>query len=300
MEFFNTITTSLSWLWAHIHVGSLIIALGAGAFLTLSLKKRTGTFCFANIMQALLVTIALYGVLFFMTPTKKPQPKVNANNMLVVGTTADFPPFEFVLDSKIVGFDIDIVNEVAKRIGKEISFKNLPFDTLLSELQLGNVHLLASGLTPTPEKAKRVLFTKPYISDIPLIVISLAKNPPFTSMEELTRKNLVVNAGYTADMYMSKIEGPVLTRLPSAAEGFLAVKSGRADAFVTAKNTVKPFLDKQPANTFNIYVIPDTNESDALAISKKYPELLPKVQHALDAMEKDSTIKTLMKKWKLA
>ncbi len=278
-------------------LNSLVIAMGVGLSLLLfgKLSGRISTYYW---VKTALIMVGIFLVSSSWISQKQIQPKMKPNT-LIVGTSADFPPFSFLHNREIVGFDIDIANEVAKKMGKEILWENMPFDTLMSELQIGTLHMLAAGLTATPGRAQRVFFSEPYLKDVPLIAITLASQPPVTSLGDLNGKIVAVNSGYTADLYMSSIKGPILQHFPAPAEAFLAVKSGRVDAFVTAQNTVNPFLNAHADDKFNIFALPATDENNALAISKKYPELVSAVQKALDAMHKEGTIQALMKKWKI-
>lgn len=85
-----------------------------------------------------------------------------ATKKLTMGTSADFPPYEFhkVVDGKdtIVGFDIDIAKEIAADMGAELVIKDLPFDSLLNELSSGRVDIVISGLSPTEERKKLLTF----------------------------------------------------------------------------------------------------------------------------------------------
>jgi len=249
--------------------------------------------CIILIVAAAIASTYLYLKKKSLAPTTDP-------NVLVVGTSADFPPFSFNKDGVIVGFDIDLATEICKHLNKKMVLKDMPFDTLIPQLQLGTMHIIAAGMTATPERAQKVNFTKPHLLSDPLIVITLAKNPPITSLDELNGKDVVVNEGYTADTYMSKLQGPILKRLPSTSDAFMAINNGRGYAFVTARNTVKAFFDQYGAQKYNVYEIPGTSENDALLVSKKYPALLDQVQKVLDAMQADGSLQNIKKKWGLA
>src|SRR5579863_3065814 len=153
---------------------------------------------------------------------------------VIVGTNAEFQPFSFKQDDVITGFDIDVIAEVLKRLDKKMVLKDMPFDALIPEIQLGNIHVIAAGITPTPERAQRALFTKPHLTGGKLIIVSLKKNPPVADVHDLQGKEVVVNEGYTADSYMSAQPGVFLSRLSSSSvsTGILALKSDRAYAFV--------------------------------------------------------------------
>src|SRR5437868_1703335 len=116
-------------------------------------------------------------IFWWRRPSYTPTPK-DTQQELIVGTNADFPPFSFIKDGTIVGFDIDIAHEVAHRLNKKLTLIDLPFIALIPELQMGAIHIIAAGMTATEERAKQVYFTRPYIQGVPLLVISLTSNPP--------------------------------------------------------------------------------------------------------------------------
>lgn len=241
-----------------------------------------------------LITI-LFGAFLYWHMNKKTS---NDTNALIVGTNAEFPPFCHIKDGKIVGFDIDIIHEVAKRMGKRIEIKDMPFDALIPEIQLGSLHVIAAGMTATPDRSKKILFSQPYLSGDPLVIITL-KNQSNTikNAHDLIGKEVIVNEGYTADTYMSDIAGVNLIRLSTPAEAFLALNSGRADAFVSAKNTITPFFDIYGKDNFTIIPIKNSNETTSLAISRQHAELLEPIEDALSHMKEDGTIESLKKKW---
>lgn len=244
------------------------------------------------------VVVCLGLLLMFVSFGKETE---QTKKSLTVGTNAEFPPFTFMEKGEIVGFDIDIAKEVCRRLGKECVFKDMPFEALIPEATFGSVDFVAAGLNYTPERAQRVLFTKPYLSADPLVILTLSKEGSAHSitLNDLHGKTVVVNEGFTADLYVTPIKEIKLVRLATTADAFLALKTGRVDAFVTAKSTVDMFMETQNAKLFQESIIPDANENCAIAVPKKYPELLIQIQHALDEMTNDGTIASLKLKWKL-
>lgn len=220
---------------------------------------------------------------------------------VLIGTNSEFPPFSFREGDQIVGFDIDIAKAVAKRLGKEPQFKDMPFDALIPDLIMGNVDFVAAGMTYTEERAKRVAFTKPYLTDDALVILTMAepKNGPIDNVDGLIGKTVVVNEGFTADQYLSSKPGINLVRLPATADAFMALITCRVDAFVSARSTVDKFIATQHPSKFKWTVIPGTADDCVLAIPKKYPQLLSEIQTALDDMEKDGTIAQIKTKWGL-
>lgn len=250
---------------------------------------------FYKAIVSVIVIVALVIMYRSKFTSRSEQPQ--AHDFLLVGTNAEFAPFTFVDNGTIVGFDIDIANEVAQRLNKKLALKDMPFETLLPELQLGKIHMIAAGMTPTQERAEKVLFTQPYLEGDFLVVVTLRKNQ-IKDLEELNGKSVAVNDGYTADFYMSARQGPELIRLPSPAEALLALRNENVYAYVSAYTPIKSMLAK---NEFEVELFPiqGTQESTALAISKEYSDLLPLIDQALDDMKNDGTINKLKAKWGL-
>jgi len=220
------------------------------------------------------------------------------NKGWVVGTNTEFPPFATRESGEIVGFDIDVAKAVAKKLGQEIEFKDMPFDALIPDVIMGQVDFVAAGMTYTDERAKRVFFTKSYIKGDPLVVVTFKETP--IAIDDLQKYDLVVNEGYTADLYVSSLPSLKVTRLATPADAFLALKSGRADAFVTALSTVNSFLATQKTPVaFQYTLIPNTADTYAIVVSKNYPEKLIAIQKALDEMEKEGILAELKAKWNL-
>lgn len=221
------------------------------------------------------------------------------NDTLLVGTNAEFPPFTTIENGQIVGFDIDVAKEVAARLGKKIEFKDMPFEALIPDAVLGYVDFVAAGMTYTEERAKRIAFTKPYLTGDPLVILTATKTDSPVVLDDLVGKTVAVNEGFTADTLLSSKEGITLVRLPATTDAFMALKTNRVFAFVTAKSTYDSFLKVQP-NQFYSHEIAGTSETCALVVPRTKPDLLVAIQGALDRMEQDGTISALKAKWGLS
>src|SRR6056297_4099983 len=79
-----------------------------------------------------------------------------------VGTSAGFPPFEYVENGEIVGFDMDLIKEIGKEMGFEVEIIDIAFDSLIPAIVSGNLDIAASGMTIRPDRAKVVSFSDPY------------------------------------------------------------------------------------------------------------------------------------------
>lgn len=251
-------------------------------------------------LYIIIALIAIVSLVIWRRAQQTPTSQASSNT-IIVGINSEFPPFSFKEGDTFTGFDIDVIQEVCKRLKKEIIFRDMPFDALIPEIQIGNIHVIAAGMTPTEERAQRTLFTHPHLTGNPLVIISTKTHEPLTTLADLEGKTVVVNEGYLADSFMSEQPGIELLRLSSAlvSDGMLALQSGRADALVTASHSIKPYFEKYNINDFYVTPIPNTEETSAFAISKYYPDLRRDIQVMLNEMEQDGTLTALKTKWNL-
>ena len=259
--------------------------------MVLSMKKRV--LVVSVVMVALFLVAARYMI------KKNSLAPTFTENVLVVGTSDDYPPYTFSQNGQVVGFDIDLVSEIARRMACRMELKVMSFDILLLELQRGSIQVIAAGITPTQERALRVSFSSPYITADPLLAVTRAVDQKVCDLATMQGKTIVVNEGYTADFYMSAQPGLILKKRETVAEALLALERYKADVYVVAQSAFQPFLKIKGHDKFIAQPLSDVTEKYALAISKKYPELYEKIESALTEIVEDGTIDDLKKKWGL-
>ena len=92
--------------------------------------------------------------------------KIKEKGYFTVGLDATFAPMGYRDENgQIVGFDVDLAKEVAKRIGVEVKFKPCEWDGIIFDLRSGNIDMVWNGMTVTPSRAKQVLFSQPYLAN---------------------------------------------------------------------------------------------------------------------------------------
>ncbi len=247
----------------------------------------------------LIAAICCLSIAFFYSRFSCKKPDI-VENHIIVGTNAQFPPYEFWKNSELVGFDVDLMNEIGFRLDKKIVFKDVAFDSLLLEIQAGSVEVIASAMNPTFERSKKVNFTQTYLESDPLVIITLAENP-LEKIDDLFGKNVTVNDGYTSEIYMkskSDLYGIYLNRLPTPAEALLDLMHKKSFAFVSSFNSIKPFLDQYGIGNFSLLVL-EQKETYALAVSRCHPSLFESLQKVLDEMKHDGSLEKLKIKWQL-
>lgn len=245
------------------------------------------------LFSCLLIGLVFYQIKFGET--------VKNDKVLVVGTSLDYPPYEFI-DSdteKPAGLDIDLVTEIAQRLDKDLIIEDKPFSSLIFGLLTNDVDMIASGISPTERRAKLVLFSDLYLTAMPFVVVTKSAQLQPSSIDDLKNKVVGVNTGYVTDLYMSKEHPDIeLVKLDSPADCFMALQTGVIDAFVTSPHAVKTFLENiSNPNDFFSMQLPGTGEVCAFAVAKNNEELLKQINQALEAMRADGTLEKIKQKW---
>ena len=135
---------------------------------------------------------------------------------IVVYTNAEFAPFEYVADGKVVGIDIDICQKIADELGCEMEIVNTDFDSIIASINSGKGDIGASGFTINDERKEQVNFSIPYYTTTQYIIIP--KGSEIKSVEDLAGKNVAVQIGTTGDLIITdmNLEGITITRLNNA------------------------------------------------------------------------------------
>lgn len=217
----------------------------------------------------------------------------NGGEIIYVGTNAEFPPFGYLENGTMTGFDIDLINEVAKTAGKKIEIKKMAFDGLLPALQVGKIDVIISGMTVTEERKKSVDFSDPYFVSKQAILIN-SDNDKIKSFEDLPKYNVGVVLGYTGDIIVTELGGPIV-RYNGDSQAIVGLKGKKIDAIV---------IDSKPAINYIKYneglkmIETDLAEEEyAIAVTKKRPELLKDINDALRTLKENGGYDNLTKKY---
>ncbi len=212
---------------------------------------------------------------------------------LVLGTSADYAPFEFhkTIDGKdtIVGFDIEVAKEIAKDMGAELEIQDMDFDGLLMALSTDKVDMVISGLTPTEERKQNVDFSDIYYLTEQGVLVGKDRAAEFTSLDQLKGAKIGVQKGSIQEGIASEIEGAQLTALAKIPELVLELTTGRVDAVILEK----PVADQYAATQDKIVVSdvkieqPEEEAGVAIAVKKGNTELVDKINSTIQRL-KDS------------
>ncbi|MBW4935165.1 amino acid ABC transporter substrate-binding protein [Marinobacter sp. F4206] len=215
-----------------------------------------------------------------------------------VGMSGQYFPFTFVEQDTLKGFEVDVMNAVAKEMGREVEYQTAAFSGLFGMLGAGRIDTVANQITITEERQKAYTFSEPYVYDGAQVVIKQG-NEDINGVEDLKGKTVAVNLG-------SNFEA-LLRNLPYADE--IDIKTydsnierdtalGRVDAFVMDRVSASQIIKEKPlplelaGPTFsqitNAYPFKDTEEGRALR---------DEVNAALSALRDKGTLREISEEW---
>lgn len=217
------------------------------------------------------------------------------DNVLRVGTDATFPPMEFVDNGKRTGFDIELMEAIAKNMGKQIEWIDIDFKGLIPGLMSKRFDMAVSAIYITDERKKVVDFTDPYYAG-GLVAMVKDNNAAIKKLTDLDGKKVSVQVGTKSVSYLAE-KFPKVQRVEveKNQEMFSLVDIGRADAAVTGKPAAFQYVRTRGG----LRVLDEqlTTEEYGMALRKDTPELTKAVNASIAKLKADGTYAAIVKKW---
>ena len=215
-------------------------------------------------------------------------------NKLYVGTNAEFQPFEYREGNKIVGFDIDLINEISKICDFNVEIVDMQFDGLLPSMEAKKIDLIIAGMTKTDEREKFVNFSEPYYNSKQVIIVH-KDNEDIKSFDNLSDKKVGVVLGYIGDLIVSDMTNVDVEKFNAVSETILALKSAKVDAIVLDYEAAKNYVSQN--KELKLIETDSANEEYAIAIRKDDTELLNKINDALKTIKENGIYDSLLEKY---
>ncbi|HIU71833.1 MAG TPA: transporter substrate-binding domain-containing protein [Candidatus Galloscillospira excrementipullorum] len=176
---------------------------------------------------------------------------IKAAGELVVGTSADYPPYEFhtEIDGKdtIVGFDIAIAQAFADELGVELKLVDMAFESLLISLQNGDFDLVMAGLTPDEERAKTVDFTDVFFHNKQIVIIRAEDADKYVTTEDMAGTTLGVQAGTIQETIAADLtDENKVVKLKKFPELIMELKTGKIDGVCTNTMVASAYVSAHP------------------------------------------------------
>ncbi len=232
-------------------------------------------------------------------PTDTEIPAANLNlqteGVLVMGTNAEFPPFEYEEGGAVVGLDAEMMQEAAKRLGVELEIKNMAFDSLPEALNAKEIDCIAAGLTVDPDREEVMSFTAGYYTASQTIIVK--KDSNITAADGLTDKKIGCQSG-TTGQWTAEDYTDVANIVPFA-NGALAVEAlinGQVDAVIIDNNPAKEY-GTQYGDQLTLIEDQFEPETYAVAVAKENTALCEAIDKAIAEMKADGTFDTIVAKY---
>lgn len=224
--------------------------------------------------------------------------KIKNNKEIILGTSADYPPYEFPIitedgHEQIVGFDILIANEIAKDLNVNLTIKNLDFSGLLDALNSNSVDMILSGISPTEERKNSIDFSDVYYTAKNVLVTSKEGEKLLTSIDSLKNLTIGVQVGSIQDrIAQEKLKDSNIKSLLRVPELILELLSNKVDALIMENPVAEQYINVNPELTIiNIDELnPTTSLGSAIGIKKGQTELLTQVNKTISRLINENKI----------
>jgi len=214
---------------------------------------------------------------------------IQADGVMVVATSPDFPPFESLEGEEIVGIEVDIMAIIAQKLGVEIQYEPIDFDSVLPGVVAGRFDVGMSGITVTEKRLLNVDFTQPYFLASQAIVVLTGSE--ITCKADLDGKKVSVQTGTTAESYCGENGYNVLSYQANN-DAAQALLSGKVDAWVVDNEVAIAIAADHPEE---MIVLDEamTSEPYAFAFKKGSAALVQAIDEILAELIADGTIQTI-------
>lgn len=217
---------------------------------------------------------------------------------ITFGTNAEFPPFEFVTSSGVIGeydgIDMAIAKQIAEENGMTAAVENMEFDSLLVALQNGQIDAVIAGMTATDERRETVDFSTPYYTATQVMIVK--EDSDIAAATDMADKKICVVQGYTGEVCVQDM-GYTYEAFKKGTEAVMELTNGKCDVVVIDSATAQKYVKDNEG--LKIVEDPGAFESEeyAIAVQKGNTELLDKINKSIDKMLADGTVNELAVKY---
>jgi ABC-type amino acid transport substrate-binding protein len=221
--------------------------------------------------------------------------KIIEAGKIVVGTSADYPPYEFRLlndeEGDIVGIDIDIANEIARELGVTLEVKDILFSKLFESLNAGEIDMIIAGIAPTEKRKEVADFSDVYYQAIQKMLIRADETETIKSIEDLRGKKVGVQKdSIQEESARSQIKGAEFILKEKITELVAALKQGDIDAVILEKPVADSYALRNSDLISIAAGVDDQRMGSAIAVRKGNDELLQKINDVLKKLKDDNKI----------
>jgi polar amino acid transport system substrate-binding protein len=201
------------------------------------------------------------------------------------------------LEGGIQGFNVDLANEIGKRLRRPVEIAATQFSGILPSLQAGTIDFVAAPVTVTKERAENYLFTEGYLNT-DYQFLTKKGEPAITDLKQLKGKVVSVNKGSAYDSWAKGLEAEIGWKVESfgtQTDAVQAVMAGRAYANVAGNTVIQWAVKTQPQ--LQLSYLHATGLVWAAPLRKDSKELLAEIENAIECIKRDGTMAVLHERW---
>lgn len=213
---------------------------------------------------------------------------------LVMATNAEFPPYEYVEDGKIVGIDAEIAALIAEKLDMELEIVDVAFDSIIPGVQSGKYDMGMAGLTVDEKRLEKVNFSTSYATGIQAIIVK--EGSDIKTVDDLAGKKIGVQTSTTGDIYATGDYGEeAITRYDNGAVAVQALIADKVDCVIIDNEPAKSYVKANEG--LKVLDTEYTVEDYAICFAKEDTELKDKVDGALKELIADGSVKEVIEKY---
>lgn len=228
--------------------------------------------------------------------------KPKNENTFILGMDDSFPPMGYRNENnELVGFDIDLANEVCKKMGMKLKTQTISWAAKEQELDSGNIDCIWNGFGYTEDRNNAMTLSKPYVKDKSMFVVKEGSN--YENQYELKGKKIGVQSGSTQEKRLNESNyGKELGEIIGYTDYLTALmdlETGNIDAVYMSQISGNYIIEKQNKEfkTFDATGIGEESKGMVIAFKKGNTELKDKVEKALEELKQEGKLKELSEKW---
>lgn len=258
-------------------------------------KKKLGL-----VLTALLM---LLGTILSFTPqtvnaADDSLQRVKDKGTLVMGTSPDYPPYEFITKvngkNKVVGMDVQVARQIADDLGVKLKVKQMDFDSLLVALETHKVDLVLSAMTPTEERKQSVDFSKPYYNAGQAIIIRKQDKSVYKDKTSFANKQVGVQTGsLQQDLAKKQMKQSKLKALTKVTDLILSLETNKIDGIVAEDAVAEAYVanDSRLAMIDAKFDLGGDENSTAIAFAKNSDSLVAAANQSIDKIKSQGLTK---------
>ncbi|GBU10771.1 glutamate ABC transporter permease [Erysipelotrichaceae bacterium] len=221
--------------------------------------------------------------------------QIQKNGKMVLGTSADYPPYEFhtTIDGKdvISGFDIEIAKLIADELGVELEIKDMEFSGLLAALQSGTIDIVIAGMQGTEERKKSVDFSIPYYKSVNRVMVRTEDAEKYQTISDLNGTTVGVQQGTVQETIAREIEGVKIRAIANLLNISQDLLNGNIDAMILEEAIGANLAKSNPKFSVQMgFVVPSVAEGGSVAVAKGNEDFLAKINQVLEPKIADGSI----------